>query len=333
MNVPSTRDLVQSDPVVGTVDGGVPVIDMRELIAGASDKRRSAILSIKDACLNKGFFYLEHMFGDANSLEALLDHMRQFFALRDADPRKQAVSSLNKAGTYGWMPMFGEPAYQPGTVAHLESFDCGTDENATYKSLEGQNVWPEIVGFRESVMDFWDTTAGYGNVVLDALSEAAGFAPGFLTERCKTQSLNTLRLLHYPANDAPLTERNVGIAAHTDFECITLILQTGTGLELRDVRGRWYDAPNQEDRVVVLLGDMLERWTNGAFKATGHRVRNTRSERFSVVMFFAVDEDVLVEPMPPFVSARNPAKYPPTRQQRHIERELERAQKHRDSNA
>ena len=117
----------------------------------------------------------------------------------------------------------------------------------------------------------------------------------------------------------------VGIAAHTDFECITLLYQTEPGLELFDARGRWVDAPVRNGRLVVLLGDMLERWTNGYLKATGHRVRDTRKQRFSIVMFVAANDDVTVAPLPRFISAENPARYGPVTQENHIDAEIRRA--------
>ena len=76
----------------------------------------------------------------------------------------------------------------------------------------------------------------------------------------------------------------------------------------------------------VLLGDMLERWTNGVFKASGHRVRNTPELRYSIVQFFAVNEEVEVAPLPQFVSAESPVKYSAIRQEQHINDEVSRAQ-------
>ena len=138
-----------------------------------------------------------------------------------------------------------------------------------------------------------------------------------------------MRLLHYPQNDNPTTEADVGIAAHTDFECMTLILQTAPGLELLSTDGHWYDVPGHDGRMVVMIDDMLEYWTNGLFRATGHRVRSTAEQRYSIVMFFAVDDDQLVAPLPGFVADDNPARYPAVRQRDHLDRELEKAAQNR----
>ncbi|MGI9199862.1 MAG: 2OG-Fe(II) oxygenase family protein, partial [Woeseiaceae bacterium] len=155
---------------------------------------------------------------------------------------------------------------------------------------------------------------------------AAELPVDWLQARCDSRDLNTMRLLHYAAEPAMDPQRNVGIAAHTDFECITLLYQTSAGLELLNTGGDWLDAPVREGRIVVLLGDMLERWTNGVFRASGHRVRNTPEQRYSIVQFFAVNADIEVEPLASFVSADSPPKYRAVRQEQHINDEVGRAQ-------
>ena len=134
-----------------------------------------------------------------------------------------------------------------------------------------------------------------------------------------------MRLLHYPGGPEVSDPNEVGIAAHTDFECITLIYQGAPGLELTRPSGEWLDAPHSGGRIVVLLGDMLERWTNGYFRATGHRVRETAHQRFSIVMFIAANEGIEIRPLSKFVSARTPALYGPVTQAAHIEAEMRRS--------
>ena len=60
------------------------------------------------------------------------------------------------------------------------------------------------------------------------------------------------------------------------------------GLEIRNAAGDWIQATPIPGTFIVNVGDMLEGWTNGLFKATQHRVVNTGKERFSLPLFFAV---------------------------------------------
>jgi isopenicillin N synthase-like dioxygenase len=328
--MPSTLELKQSDPLVGLAPGPELCMDARQLAHEDSVQREVLVDRVRKACLGTGFFYVDNAFaGDPVAANALAQ-MQRFFSLPDNDPRKIAVDNRRKQGSYGWMPMFGEPAYQPGTRAHVESFDCGLGGNAnSIKALEGSNVWPDLPGFRDDIGALWDRLVALAGSVLEVLAEAANLERDFLSSRCNTQEHSTLRLLHYPGGHSEDRLRDVGIAAHTDFECISLILQTGPGLELTDIHGQWYEAPAHPDRVIVLLDDMLERWTNGYFQATGHRVRRTAVSRYSIVLFVAVNANQVIRPLEPFVNAANPARFDAVTQRQHIDAEVRRSEAYR----
>lgn len=315
--MPSTIELRQTDPIVGSVADAVLCIDADELL---NDLDPNLIDAVRKACTEHGFFYIDLSEKQRNSVAKALFQMDRFFALKDDDPRKQ--KTIQGSRDYGWVPKGTEPAYQPGTVSTLEAFDYGK-ENLHDTS---DHIWPPLADFRSDLNGCWLEYCELGNAVLQTLALAAELPRFWLAERCDSLSLNTMRLLHYAAEPEMDADRNVGIAAHTDFECITLLYQTSAGLELLNTESDWLDAPVREGRIVVLLGDMLERWTNGAFKASGHRVRNTPEQRFSIVQFFAVNEDVEVAPLPQFISAGTPAKYTAIKQEQHIDDEVGRAE-------
>ncbi len=325
--MPLSSDLQQTDPVRSQRHRAVPCIDVRRLANGDD----AVIATIRDACLNTGFFYLDHVFDDERTITNVLGQMNTFFALDDADPLKQAVNVTVTKGSQGWTPLYGELPYQPGTIAHVESFDCG--RRPPQGSDEPPNIWPELADFRRDVRACWDALTDAGTAVLEGLSLAAGLERRFFADRCSSQQFNTMRLLNYPENDAPATDTNVGISAHTDFECMTLIYQTAPGLELLAADGEWYDVPGHDGRLLVMLDDMMERWTNGLFRATGHRVRNTGEQRYSIVMFFAVNDDEIVCPLEDFISKTNPAKYAAVKQRDHLNREMARAALNRDASS
>ncbi len=117
---------------------------------------------------------------------------------------------------------------------------------------------------------------------------------------------------------------------HTEFEGFTILNQTAAGLELTNVEGQWCEAPSDIGAFTIILGDVTERLSNGWLKATGHRVVNTPWTRYSMILFFAVDGDYTVKPLPQFVSEDNPAQYDPMTQDEHIRRELDRANAYLD---
>jgi isopenicillin N synthase-like dioxygenase len=116
-----------------------------------------------------------------------------------------------------------------------------------------------------------------------------------------------LRLIHYPYDPSALDQE--GIGAHTDYEFFTVLRGTAPGLEVRNGAGEWIDAPPIPGAFVVNIGDMLEVWTNGVFRATAHRVRKVAEERYSFPFFAACDYRTVVEPAAQFVTSERPARF------------------------
>jgi isopenicillin N synthase-like dioxygenase len=81
----------------------------------------------------------------------------------------------------------------------------------------------------------------------------------------------------------------------------------------------WQDVPAIPDTFIINLGDMLERWTNGRFKSTLHRVVSTSGKpRLSCACFFDPDFDTLVECLPTCLAPGEKPKYGPTTSGAHL---------------
>ena len=325
--MPGTEHLDQYAPSRVLDRAQIPNLDLAPLFADDLAARDELEQQIRDACLNSGFFYVHNSCVDNNVIRDALVAAQAFFQSPDDGPVKQAVHNSLFGEKKGWGPMFGEPAYQPGTLAHVESFDLGQqlDERRCCELGIEPNVWPDIPGFRDAVHAYYDAVTTMARDLGEVFSGMLGMERDFINRHSGECAPRTMRLLHYPANDAPVNERNVGIAAHTDFECFTIINQTASGLELTNADGEWCQAPSDIGTFTVMLGDMLEHFSNGYLKATGHRVVNTPWQRFSMVLFFAVDGDYEVAPLEHFTSPGNPVRYAPVTQDEHIRIELERA--------
>lgn len=130
------------------------------------------------------------------------------------------------------------------------------------------------------------------------------------------------RLLYYPpqkprsTTDAVKETDEVGLGAHTDYECFTLLLSdSNPGLEVLsptpDASGRpkWISAPAAPNSLTVNIADFFQRWTNGQFKSTVHRVvnRSPEKERYSVPFFFSVNYDQKVSTLPTSASESDSA--------------------------
>lgn len=111
--------------------------------------------------------------------------------------------------------------------------------------------------------------------VITALEEGLGVEPGLLA-RCHTEANDSLRLLCYPPVGRTQGER---CKEHSDYGSITLLLQDTTGgLEVFDeASGSWEPVPHDTceggaPSLVINAGSLLSLTSNGAIKATKHRV-------------------------------------------------------------
>ncbi|MEM6942440.1 MAG: 2OG-Fe(II) oxygenase family protein [Pseudomonadota bacterium] len=131
--------------------------------------------------------------------------------------------------------------------------------------------------------------------VTDALSEP-------LPAMLEGSAMNLLRILHYPALDAPPEPGAVRAAAHGDINLITCLLAgSEPGLEAKDTEGRWHAVPCDPGMMVINAGDMLEMATGGYYPATVHQVVNppeaqAGKPRFSSPMFLHPRPEVVLKP-------------------------------------
>ena len=284
----------------GTAFTRVPVVDIAALGMGEPAAEGAAIAALGQAASEVGFLHITgHGIAPA-VIERMQAAAKRFFALPEA--AKQA-SYIGLSGNHrGYVPEGEETlgAQDPANPGRdrKEAFDLALDLSASSVPADhpmlGPNQWPGLPGFREDVMAYYAAVFAVGQRLLAGFAQALGEPPESLS-RLVNCPPSQLRLIHYPFTpgvaDAP------GIGAHTDYECFTLLLATGPGLEVMNQAGEWIDAPPVPGALVVNIGDMLEYWSGGRFVATSHRVRKVAEERWSFPLFFALDYDTELRPL------------------------------------
>lgn len=288
----------------------VPVIDISGLYSSERAEQDRVAAEIGRAAAEVGFFYISGTGIDESLFDAMLATVKEFFAL-PVDEKMRNYIGFSRCHR-GYVPV-GEEGFE-GTVPDLkEAFDTALDlpaDDPDYLSgnpMLGPNAWPEVPGFAAAVTAYYQALLAVGQRLLRAFAVALGEDPEVFS-RHATKTPSQLRLIHYPYNPAAVD--SIGIGAHTDYECFTLLKPTAPGLEVLNGAGEWIDVPPVDGAYVVNIGDMLELWTNGAFVATSHRVRKVAEERYSFPLFFNVDYDTEVKPLPRFITtetAQRPA--------------------------
>jgi isopenicillin N synthase-like dioxygenase len=284
----------------------IPIIDVSPLMSGEVREQQNVAYQLGRAASEVGFLYVRgHGINEA-LFEGVLDAAKRFFA--QPVERKMAVYIGRSKNHRGYVPE-GEEVFASGSKDKKEAYDLSLDLPETDPDylagnpLLGPNQWPDIPAFRDAVGAYYNAVFQLGCSLIRGFSLALGEAPDFF-DHYISKPPTQLRLIHYPF-DAEAEDR-MGIGAHTDYECFTLLRSTSPGLEVMNAAGDWIDAPPIPGAFLVNIGDMLEIFTNGRFVATSHRVRKVKEERYSFPLFFSVDYHTVIKPLDRFVTTGSP---------------------------
>ncbi len=229
---------------------------------------------------------------------------KQFFALRDHV--KRAYKIEGGGGARGYTP-FGTEKAKDAKVHDLKEFwHVGRDLPAGHVLAEymAPNVWPnEVPGFEGTFTELYAAFEQAGDTILRAIALHLGLAEDYFVATVEDGN-SVMRLLHYPPLESADAEGAIRAAAHGDINTITLLLGAEeAGLELLTQQGKWLAVDPPEGALVVNIGDMLDRLTNGKLRSTTHRVVNPSGEaahraRYSMPFFLHFRPDYVIETLP-----------------------------------
>lgn len=277
--------------------------------ADSNDQARRAAL--ETALADTGFMAIRNIGITTGQVSNLFREGRDFFGLQDST--KQQYGYRSATDNFGYQAV-GMESLDPNMPADLK--ETFTVRNPPSR-LESH--WPSSA-FRHQILSFYQACLTSAQLLQRDIAAILGLPEAFFSERITGENV-TLRFLHYPCLEAR-EDGQLGAGAHTDYGLLTFLFQDQVGgLEVQDRHsGDWIPVPPEAGSIVVNTGDMMERWTNGRFASTLHRVqpRNDASDRYSIALFFDPDDEVSVECLPSCMGPDNPARYPPTTAGEHL---------------
>ena len=273
----------------------IPLIDLDGSFDDSEARRRVA-WNIHKACRETGFFYVTGHGVPQASMDAQIAQTRRFFAQDDAAKRAVAVErSPCRRGYEG----VGRQMLDAGSPADLkESFMLARDLADDHPlvragvSMQGPNQWPAALpGFRDQMLAYQAEMTRLGRHLMGCLALSVDLDPGWFDDGLADPQCG-IRLLRYPPQPAETDFNRLGAGAHSDWGSITILLQDEmAGLEVRNADGDWILATPIAGSFVINLGQMMERFTAGLYRANLHRVRNNSANRprHSVATFFELE--------------------------------------------
>ncbi len=295
----------------------IPVIDFAPMLGTDPAAKAGVAAALREAATQVGFFYIKNHGVPERVIRALFEAGPAFFALPLEEKMKTHVKlSTNNSG---YTPMLEENVNPAAKGDFHEAYDMAAELDAddpaliSGQGLYGVNIWPEnMPEFRQAMLDYHFAVLDLGRKLFGAFALALGqeedfFAP-FVTKPTRAQ-----RIVYYPSQEGAIDEEMIGIGAHSDYECFTILAQHEVpALQVLNTAGEWISAPPIPGTFVVNIGDMMARWSNDLFASTVHRAINTTGRaRYSIPFFLGIKYDTVIDALPGCVTPERPKKYEP----------------------
>jgi polar amino acid transport system ATP-binding protein len=263
-------------------------------------ERRRVAQQIGDACRAHGFFYVTGHGVDEALMQRLEDLSRAFFA-RDLASKRRIEMARGGRAWRGYFAVGDE--LTSGVPDRKEGLYLGTElgpEHPLVRArtpMHGANLFPDLPGFRETVLAYLEAVTVLGHRLVAALALSLELDEDYFERRYTAEPLVLFRIFNYPA-PTPASVGTWGVGEHTDYGLLTLLRQDDNdGLEIRTESG-WIDAKPIPDSFVCNIGDMLDRMTRGLYRSTPHRVRaSAHRDRLSFPLFFDPGFHARVQPI------------------------------------
>ena len=284
----------------------VPVIDFTGFDNPDPEIRKKVALEICEAMSEVGFMSLTNLPIDQALIDTTFETAETFFA--------KPAETKNQSGYHSAAENFG---YQGIGLESLDPASGKVDQKETFtlrnapRQAADDSRWPDS-DFRETVNKFYRQALNAAYAIQRLISEVLAVEDDFFVKLHQGENV-TLRLLHYPEIPAGQSTDDIGAGAHTDYGMLTLLFQRGvSGLEVQTAEGKWQPVAPDPNAVVINTGDLMERWTNGRFRSTPHRVRQIpgNPERFSIALFVDPDSAAPIEVLDSCLADGETSKFP-----------------------
>ena len=295
----------------------IPILDVGPFLAGENGAGQRLAEDIRFIQETIGFYVIVNHGIPRSLFDRAYDELARFFAL----PADEKLKLKFSEKSVGYIPpkstVYVTSVINKNTKQDLnETLALALERPADNPLIKagmrfvGPNPWPEnLEGFRETIVEYQYAMVALGRRMLPLYAMALDKPPDFF-DPMFTDPIVWVRNSHYPPETPE--ENQFGISPHSDHSFMTLLpLSDVPGLEVLTQTGKWLPARPIANGIIVNTGEFMNRWTNGRFIATPHRVMPPARDRYSMAVFFNPNHDTVADPMESCCSPDNPPKYDP----------------------
>jgi len=274
----------------------IPQVDLSDFTSGDPNRKAKFVQELGRAYEDIGFVTVMNHGIEQELVDSFYNTVNTFFSMpKDV---KKKYEDPDSAGQSGYTS-FGKEHAKHSDVGDLKEF-WQFNQEVDDPSMEGKyphnplvSEFPEFNGVGLRLYREFETS---GRLLLQAIALYLGLDENYFDDRIHNGS-SILRAIHYP----PITtEPGSAVRAeeHEDINLITLLVgASAEGLQVLPKGEDWLPINATSGEIVVNVGDMLQRLTNGRLKSTTHRVINPPREkwhlpRLSIPFFLHPKPDV-----------------------------------------
>jgi isopenicillin N synthase-like dioxygenase len=256
----------------------IPNLNFAKWSQGTENEKAEFVKELGAAYTDIGFITIRnHGFGEEIQDE-LYGKASEFFGLEKSIKSAYEIDGL--AGQRGYTS-FGKEHAKGSESADLKEFwqvgqPVPAYEGPEYHDNVSVNELPE---FAPSFKMAYQQLEKIGRELLKAIATYLELDTDYF-EQWVQGGNSILRAIHYP----PITHDpgdSVRAGQHEDINLITLLMgASAEGLQVLNKNNEWIGITAIPGSLVVNVGDMLQRLTNGVMKSTTHRVVNPPREKW-----------------------------------------------------
>lgn len=290
-----------SSSVTATTAGGtvIPIIDISPWTHRArhSDAERQwTVDAVARACREIGFFAVRGHGCSSATIDRAWSEAAAFFDLPAEEKLKSQTTDVS-AYPYGYErsserlsvgKQHGREQQQqssqqqppPPSADLKETFSIGpSNPDSGMPARRWPAQPPQLAG---ALSEYYREMEALALTVLQIFAAALQLPTAtWFADRVMDRHMSALRVLNYfPVNLDQVPDGAIRAGAHTDYGALTILKSGGPGLQVKrdaadgddnnnnndgsDDDDGWIDVPTLEDAFVINIGDMMQRWTNGA---------------------------------------------------------------------
>lgn len=271
----------------------IPRLDLETYVNGNAEQRKHFSEAIGQAFNQTGFVTITNHGLSKELIDNLYKQVKAVFDLPEQVKLKYEKPEL--AGQRGYTGKGKETAKGFKTPDLKEFWQIGqtvTDGDPVKDQYPENVTIEEVPEFNTVTREVYEKLETAGKHLLRAIAVYLGLDEHYFDPHVHNGN-SILRTLHYFPIENPdaVPADAVRAGAHEDINLITLLIgASADGLELLTRENEWFPVKAHGEDVVVNVGDMLQRLTNGKLKSTTHRVVNPprelmKTSRYSVPFF------------------------------------------------